>query len=239
MSLPIQSTTFRGNWSYSKLDVFETCKYRYQLQFIEKLPQKEQPPENPMVRGNRVHKRLEDFVKGEGPMDTEARAIKEFHKPLEHLQTLYFDGKATAEQDWLFNEDWDVCDRNSVWLWSKLDVNVIDIDNGISIPIDYKTGGSKYKALNHHQQMQLYAAITALRQEWAQRIIVELWYLDEGHIKSHEYTREEALRFVGRFDKRAKAIYAQRLFEANPNRETCRYCPYGKSNGTGACAVSA
>jgi RecB family exonuclease len=239
MSLPIQNVAFAGNWSFSKLDDFETCKYRFQLKFIDKLPQKEQPPDNPMVRGNRIHKRNELFVMGEGPMDTEARSIKSFHPVLEHLKVLYAAGKVSIEQDWLFNDDWDECNRDSVWLWAKLDVNIQDEENALSIAIDYKTGGSKYKALNHHQQMQLYAAITALRQPWAERIVVELWYLDEGHIKSHEYSREEALRFVGRFDKRARAIYETRMFNPNPTRETCRYCPYGKSNGTGACAVSA
>lgn len=229
---------FAGNWSFSKLDVWETCAYRFKLQYLDKLPQLPLEPDNPMERGNRIHNRLEKFVKGEGPIDTEARAIGKFKEPLEHLRTLYADGKATAEQNWWFDNDWIECDRPRVWLWSKLDFNVTDMENEHSIVGDYKSGKSAYKAINHIQQMQLYAAAAALRQPWANRITVELWYVDEGHVKPTSYSREEALRFVGRFDARAQRIYNDKLFRPNPNRETCRYCPYGKSKGTGACAVA-
>ena len=242
MSLAIVESpkiAFQGNWSYSKLDIYESCAYRFKLQYLDKLPQLPVKPDNPMERGNRIHNRLEKFVKGEGDMDIEARAIDKFVPQLEHLRDLYADGKATAEQNWWFNQDWLMCGRDDVWLWSKLDFNVTDELNAKSVVGDYKSGKSAYKAISHIQQMQLYAAATAIRQPWANTIFVELWYVDEGHIKSSKYSREEALRFVGRFDGRAQRIYDDRMYRPNPTKETCRYCPYGKANGTGACPVSA
>jgi CRISPR/Cas system-associated exonuclease Cas4 (RecB family) len=227
------------NWSFSKLDVYETCAYRFKLQYVDKLPEKPRPPDNPLERGNRVHDRLEKFVKGEGPMDDEARAITAFIPMLEHARELYACGMAIAEDNWLFDRDWNVCDRSNVWLWSKLDLNVHDEDLGHTIVVDYKTGKSGYKTVTHLQQMQLYAAAAALRQEWAEKITVELWYVDEGWVRPVTYSREQALMFVGRFDARAARIYNDRFFRPNPTKLACRYCPYNKSTGTGACAVAA
>jgi CRISPR/Cas system-associated exonuclease Cas4 (RecB family) len=234
MNLPLNI-----NWSYSKLDAYENCAYQFKLRYIDKSPELPRPPDNPLERGNRVHDRLEKFVKEGGPMDTEARQIDKFVPKLDHLRDLYACGMATAEDNWFFDKDWTQCKRDQVWLWSKLDFNVEDRDNAHSIIGDYKTGKSGYKTINHIQQMQLYAAAVALRQPWAERITVELWYLDEGWIRQQHYTHEQAMKFVGIFDRRAQRIYADRFFRPNPNKVTCRYCPFNKSSGTGACAVAA
>jgi len=234
VSLALQSI----NWSFSKLSMYESCPYRFKLKYIERCPEPPLPPDNPLERGNRIHNRLEKFIKGEGPMDTEARAIGKFHKLLEHLQLLYTVGMATAEDDWWFDKDWEPCQRSDVRLWVKLDYNVLDEKEAHAIVGDWKSGKSTYKAVDHIQQTQLYAAATAIKFEWADKITAELPYVDEGWVRSSTYTREEALRFVGRFEQRAQRIYNDKFFRPNPNVQTCRYCPFNRK-GTGACAVAA
>lgn len=226
------------NWSYSKLSMYESCPMRFRLRYIDRLPEPPQPPDSPLERGSRIHTRLERFIKGTGPMDDEAKKIDAFVPMLTHLQALYAAGMATVEDNWYFDADWTPCDRDNVWLWVKLDYNVTDPDHDRTIVGDFKSGRSTYKTIEHVQQLQLYAACAALRQASATRIVVELPYLDEGWIRPAEYTREQALWFVGRFNQRAGRIYADRLFRPNPNRTTCRYCPFN-SQGTGACPVSA
>jgi CRISPR/Cas system-associated exonuclease Cas4 (RecB family) len=226
------------NWSFSSLMIYEACPLRFKLAKIDRLPELPRPPDNPMERGNRIHGRLEKYVKGESnEMDEEAKAIRTFVPLIEHARVLYAEGKATAEQDWLFNRDWDDCNRNDVWLWAKLDLNVQDMQNGLVVPIDYKSGKSQFKQIEHVQQLQLYSGLAALRYEWAETITSELWYVDEGHIKSYTVNREEALKYIGRFEKRADRIYEDKHFRANPNMITCAYCPYGPRRGTGACPV--
>jgi RecB family exonuclease len=217
------------NWSFSALVDYEACPLRFKFKKIDRVKEPPRPPDNPLERGNRVHDHLERYVKGELPSlsGIEAREIKAFQDALLHARDLYATGLAAVEENWWFDEDWSICDRDSVWLWSKLDLNVRDEANGLSVVVDYKTGKSLYKAIDHAQQMQLYAAATALRQAWADKIVVELWYVDEGHAKAQIYTREQALSFVGRFDLRARQIYADKYFRPNPNKVTCRYCPYG------------
>lgn len=217
---------------------YETCPMRVKLQYIDKLPEPPQPPDNPMERGNREHKRLELFVLGDdGALDgCEGKQTKAFVPALQHAQALHAAGQASTEENWFFDADWNACEKDARWTWAKIDLSVHDEHNGKIVSVDYKTGRSGYKTVEHIQQNQLYAAISAIRYEWADTIETELWYLDEGWVRTSVYTREEALKFVGRFHARAEKIFSDKLFRPNPNRETCRYCPYSP-RGTGACPV--
>lgn len=231
-------TALTTNWSFSKLLMYESCPMQFKLRYIEKLPEPPRPPDDPLERGNRIHDHLEQFVKGNEPdlSKSEAKKIAEFEPALIHLRTLYAEGMASAEDNWFNNRDWDVCGRPDVWLWTKLDFSVTDEANSLMIVGDYKSGKSAYKTVDHVQQVQMYSAVAALKHEWAETIAAELWYVDEGWVRSSEYTREEALRFVGRFDVRAQRIYDDKLFRPNANKVTCKWCPYSP-RGTGACPV--
>lgn len=253
---------FHGNWSFSTLMDFEKCAHLVKLKKIDKLPQKPLEENNPMERGNRIHKNFEHFVQGTTQvLSTEPREIGKFKPLLEHLRDLYAAGMATTEEDWYFNDGWETtskkydCSKHGRdtddncaeclekhWLHAKLDASIYDPSQSLAVAIDYKSGKSLYKAVEHIQQLQLYAALCAVRFPDADKIVAELWYVDEAHnngphIKRIELSREQALGFIGRFHKRADRLYNEQYFRANPTIETCRYCPYGPKNGTGACPV--
>lgn len=240
---PSKPLVYTGNWSFSSLMIYEACAFRFALARIYKMPELPRPADNPMERGNRIHDHLERFTKSEVPSlkGIEARAIDKFAVALHHGRDLYQCDMATAEQDWIFDRDWEDTDRydKEKYLWAKLDFSVTDKVEAHVISVDYKSGKSQYKAIEHVQQLQLYSAISALRMPWAETLTSELWYVDEGHVKSFTVNREQALKFVGRFDARAQKIYSDRLFRPNPNAHNCRWCPYSKSKGTGACPVAA
>lgn len=217
---------------------YETCPMRVKLQYIDHLPEPPRPPDNPMERGNREHKRLELFVLGDDDAlgSCEGKQTRAFVPTLKHAQALHAAGQASVEENWYFDENWNVCGNDARWAWIKVDLSVRDEEAGKLVSVDYKTGRSGYKTVEHIQQNQLYAGISALRFEWAETIDTELWYLDEGWVRKSSYTREEALKFIGRFQQRADKIFNDKYFRPNPNRETCRYCPYSP-RGTGACPV--
>lgn len=243
------------NWSFSKLTLYESCPLQFKFRYIDKIPEPERPADNPLERGNRIHNNLEMFVKNEpgGDLaDNEAKRIEPFKPALNHLRTLYDCGMAHAEDNWFYNDAWEVepacgkcngclrgrtCYEAKIWLWSKLDFFVIDEDNSHAIVGDYKSGKSMYKAIEHVQQLQLYTAVAAIRYPHLAKITAELWYVDEGHVKSFTCTNEEAMRFIGRFDQRVQRIYDDRFFRPNPNKITCAYCPYGPRRGNGHCPV--
>lgn len=224
------------NWSFSSLMIYEQCALRFKFAKIDKVPEPERPPDNPLERGNRIHNAMELFVKGEGEYASEAKSMVAFEPLFEHARVLYANGMASTEDDWLFDENWEVCTRKEVWLWSKLDLNVMDEANGVSIVVDYKSGKSQYKQYEHMQQLQLYAGITALRQPWVNDIHAELWYVDEGHINAVQYNRDDALKFIGLFERRADRIFKDKFFRPNANANTCRWCPYSP-RGNGHCPV--
>ncbi len=225
-------------WSFSMLMKYETCPMRVRLQYIERLPEPPPPPTSPLERGNREHKRLEHFVTGVAPqlVGCEATHTEDFLPALKHARTLFEADQATAEQAWYFDADWNPCAREGAWLTAILDLNVQDEERQLVIPVDFKTGKSQYKAVEHVQQTQFYSGLAALKFEWADTIAPELWYLDEGHIRASTYTREQALMYVGRFNQRAQAMFSDTLFRPRPSKMACRYCPYSP-RGTGACPV--
>lgn len=236
--LPVTTSAEGVNWSISKLFMYEQCPMRFRLKYIERMPEPPQPADSPLERGNRIHKHLERYVKGEenSLVGIEAKGIGSLDPAITQLRELYGAGMATSEEDWWFDQDWNECARSSVWLWSKLDFSVRDESQGLVITGDHKSGKSKYKAVDHIQQTQLYVAVSALKYEWADRHVAEVWYVDEGWIRSQSYTREEALRFVGRFQSRVDRIYRDKFFKPNPSVITCKWCPFSP-RGTGSCPV--
>ncbi|MBT9153361.1 MAG: hypothetical protein DDT39_00018 [Firmicutes bacterium] len=229
---------FKGSWSFSALMTYEQCALRFKLKRIDKLPEPPLPPDNPLERGSRVHDNFDNFVKGKtNVLSSEPKAVNTFEKLLAHNRELYAANLATAEEAWYFDGDWN---ETNTWegakMMAKLDFAALDKSNNYVVVVDYKTGKPDYKVVEHIQQLQFYAALTALKYEWANQIVAELWYVDAGAVRSVEWTREQALAFVGRFDARAQRIYNDRFFRANPSKITCRYCPYSP-RGTGACPV--
>lgn len=234
-------SAYAGNWSFSSLTDYEACAYRFKLKKIDRLPEPPLPPDNPLERGTREHDLLYKYVMGEvnSLRGSTARGLEPFKDVIDHSRDLMAAGKAEAEEDWIFDDGWGVSDRSNAWLWAKLDYFAFSRDEGYAVVVDYKTGKSKYKAASHIDQMTLYAATAAVRHDWLERMDVELWYIDEGITRQMTFSREEALRYVGRFQQRADRIYNDKLFRANPNVETCRWCPYRPhaKGGTGACPV--
>lgn len=231
------TVAYTGNWSFSWLMKYEQCAFMFKLAKIERLPEPPRPPDNPLERGNRIHKALEDYVTGKSSTpDSEARKLAPIQHVYDHMRMLYTHGMVTVEQDWFFDHNWEVCDRKDVWLWVKLDTCVLDESQALVIPGDTKSGKSGYKAVEHVQQLQIYSATSAIKFPWANTLAPELYYVDEGHIRQTEMSREHALSFIGRFDQRAQRIYDDRMFRPNPSAHTCRYCSYSP-RGTGACPV--
>lgn len=234
----VQPIEFKGSWSFSSLMMYEQCAYRFKLKRIDKSPEPPLPPGNPLERGNRIHENFDKFIKGETDvLSDEPKAIGDFEALLVHNRDLYTADMATAEDAWHFDQDWEMVPGwEGTWMMAKLDFAALDEDNNRVVVVDYKSGKPDYKTIEHIQQLQFYSALTALKYQWADTITAELWYVDAGSIRTAEWTREQALMFIGRFDQRAQRIYNDRFFRANPSKMTCRYCPYSP-RGTGACPV--
>lgn len=224
-------------WSFSRLQDFETCKYRAYLKYIAKEPEGEKiipvgRLEHPLDRGNRVHLEAENFVTKDGPLTPDLRFFKE---DLTSLKTMHADGVVQVEQEWAMDKDWNPTDwvGPKTWLRLKLDAFVIT-DHGKATVIDHKTGKKFGNEVKHAEQGQLYQLVSFLKYPELNEITVEFWYLDLNDITKVTYSRDNGIRVLERFDQRGKAFTECTDFKPNPNIFSCKYCPYGKK-GTGVC----
>ena len=235
MKSPVPTTppkpTSVNSWSYSRLADYETCPYRIKLKVIDKIPEPPRDPEtDPLARGDRIHKALEDAVRDGAEVPPE---VKKHADLVRLLHSMHQDGMVRIEEPWNFDSSWQrTKEWEKIWLRVKLDVAVVAKDT--VVVIDYKTGKSFMKDIPHTQQTQLYAGTAALLFPQAKTIITEIWYTDEGGTRRIDYKRDVALDFLPRFERRANVMLNDRIFRPRPNVVNCKWCPYSP-RGNGAC----
>lgn len=236
------------SWSFSSLQVYEECAYRSKLARVDKIPEpvRETPPagmtEWPHERGTRVHDNAEMYVRGE--VIEPCSELKHFIPELNHLKTLYEANMVEMEEMWCYNIDWECVDEErieDIWLRVKLDAAVFTGDNR-AVVVDYKTGKKAGNEVKHAEQGQLYAVGTFMRFPEIEQVDVEFWYIDHDMLTQQTYTRTAGLMFWKRFNERGLRMTSDNEFDANPNKWSCRFCPYNKPEnankwvtGNGAC----
>jgi PD-(D/E)XK nuclease superfamily len=221
--------------SFSRLAVFETCKFRAHLMYELKIaePDRPLPPgktEHANDRGSRIHDGAEQFIKAEGPMPKELTSFKpEFEK----LQRLYAAGQVSLEGEWGMDHAWEPAPWQSAWLRVKLDALVLMTPVTATV-IDYKTGRKFGNEIKHASQGQLYQLAAFLRFPTLEEVTTEFWYTDQDDITPMTFRRDQGLRFRRKWDMRMEAMTTCIEFPPSPNIFNCRYCGYG-SWGTGHC----
>jgi CRISPR/Cas system-associated exonuclease Cas4 (RecB family) len=217
------------SWSHSKLADFDKCKRMFWLKHDQKIPEPPRPlppgkTEHANDRGTRVHENCELYVKGEID-DLAFEADKHFGWQLDLLRVLYAEQRVSLEGEWGHDVDWEVAEWKKAWLRLKLDI-CVHIDDTHAIVIDLKTGRKFGNEIKHAEQLQLYQLCTFLRFPKLEKVTAELWYLDQNEVTTQTFTRSQGLRFRQGFDKRGIAATSCEVFPPNPNRFSCRWCPY-------------
>lgn len=224
-------------WSYSRLAVFEQCKLRAKLAFLDRIPEPERPlppgkTEHANDRGTRIHDAAERFVQGGIELIPE---LKSFSAELHRLRELYKEGKVGLEGEWAVDDEWEpVAWRSSdAWVRIKLDA-FVRLSKTHAVVIDYKTGKKFGNEIKHAEQCQLYQLAAFLRYPELEVIDVELWYTDQDDLTHMRFTRDQGLRFFKNFDDRGHKMTTTTEFPPSPNMFSCKWCPYGP-RGTGHC----
>ncbi len=225
-------------WSHSRLAIFEQCKYRAKLQYVDRIPEPIRPlppgrTEHANDRGTRIHEAGELFVRGGVELIPELHAFKpEFLR----LRELHKEGKVGLEGEWGFDRDWMPVSWKSPNIWARIKLDAfVHLSDTHGVVIDYKTGKRFGNEVKHAEQCQLYQLAAFLRYPELEVIDVELWYTDQDELTHMRYTRAQGLRFLKNFDARGQAITTEEVFPANPNIFSCQWCPFGPT-GTGHCA---
>lgn len=209
-----------NSWSFSRLQVFESCKYRAKLQWLDKVPDLQ--PKTAADRGTAIHQEAEDYVIGKSDF---THNLRHFKADLTALKAHYAEGRVVCEQEWGFDTDWRIAAWRGAWLRLKCDA-VCRFSPQLAIVIDYKTGKRFGNEVKHAEQLQLYAVCALLRDPTLEEVICELWYFDQNELASFKMKRSQLKKYLQQFDKRGIAFTTESEFKANPNIYSCKYCPY-------------
>ena len=228
-----QAVSPRGRqraWSYSSLKDYESCPHRIKLK-LEKAPVPQQEEEN---RGTVVHRLCEEFVKG--GIDELPRELRKFEEQFWEDRDAFIAGTMEVEQEWGFDQDWEQCSWYEAWLRVKCDQVHHLAEHELRIT-DHKTGKKFGNEVPHLQQAQLYALSAFMRYPKVESIETEMRYLDEGKRTLKLWSRDkDCARLLAQYTKRVGFYQVDSILKPNPNRMNCKYCRYGVTNGSSACA---
>lgn len=208
------------SWSFSKLQIFESCKYRAALQWRDKVPDNQ--PKTHADRGTQIHQEAEDYVVGKAEPTHNLRFfLDDFGALAQHFKK----GRVTCEEEWGFDKEWRVHAWKTAWLRLKCDA-VCHLTKEHLVVIDYKTGKRFGNEIKHAEQLQLYALCALIRYPDIEEVTCELWYLDQNELATFTMKRKQLSRYLSIFDKRGIAFTSETIFKPNPNIHSCKYCPY-------------
>lgn len=214
---------FPSFWSFSRWNVKRKCDARYELQYLQKLPQ---PPSIHLERGIDVHEKGQYYLE-----DTIRRlpvAYKEFGSEMRAIKKL----GATAEGNYAFTKSWNSCeptDWNNAWLRVKIDAEVFHPRKrpaghlATLTQIDFKTGRAYPDTAD---QSELYAVTGFLRHPKVNTIDTEFWYLDSGEVVNYIYSRDEYPELKKKWQARGQELLAARQFPPTKSAYICKYCPF-------------
>lgn len=225
-------------WSISRLFDFESCPHRLYLRYIAKAEMPEFPADHPLTRGLRIHKEVEQYINGAS--DEFPSSGKKLQDEIEFCKEQYQAGSASVEEQWGFDEDWNVTGwwDDNVWLRVATDCYVsIGADEGVIY--DWKTGKSFGNEVKYTQQGQLYACGAFMRDSGLECVSVNFGFLDDGKLRVKHYERGPKInKLISKFTERGTRLTSCVDFRPKPNVLNCKFCPFGPSN-TGACIYGA
>lgn len=207
----------KGSWSFSALSSFEALPYRF---FVESRLKHRGEQHPAALRGENVHKSIEDYIMGltnDKPNDPKIGAWQpEFQK----WRDLYSEGNdIQLEGDWAFNTDWTPVEwmAQDAWLRAKLDLLYLQNKTSAHV-VDWKTGRKFGNEMKHQQQGILYAISAFMRFPELEFARVEFLYLDQPYRSNleHTYTREQALLFEPGFVRRVNKMLTAELKDFAP-----------------------
>lgn len=202
--------------SFSSLKMFMNCPKRYYHQRIAKEVQDQ--PGAATLHGERVHKSLEDYLKGDASIPSELTTLQ----PV--CDALKDPGKRLlVEQEYTLNRNleptgwWDA----DAWMRSKLDVLVLG--KSTAIVVDWKTG----KRRPDFDQLELFALQVFQHHPEISKVKSTFIWTQTGQMDSETYTRDAVdvlwVRLLAKVHRIESAL-ASGIWPAKPSG-LCGWCP--------------
>jgi len=220
-------------WSYSVYTSYLNCPFQVCLEKIIRHRVQEEPKNEAMERGTRVHDAAEAFV---GSIGRAPKLIPELQGQRDLLMRLR-KANARTEQEWAFTREWTPTgwlDRDC-WLRIKVDA-CTDAKTPPTVEIvDYKTGRVHPE---HKQQRSLYALgglqLVQIGQLAGGAKDVQLTaahvYTDTTQTATEQYVMKDLPALKREWLTRIKTMMSDTQFRTKVGRH-CRWCKFAKSKG--------
>jgi CRISPR/Cas system-associated exonuclease Cas4 (RecB family) len=214
-----------GNYSYSRLDLYDGCPRAYKMRYIDK---RQELPSEALERGTAVHEAVAEYARHciDTGVKTDLDFIRSFSGTDEvrgiletYAETHLFDGgNYTVEKIW------------KIPLGRHMWRGVIDLmrDDGKQIFIsDAKTDHRirSQTEVNHDRQLRYYAWTALKKHPNAQEAICSIDFVRYGVTRSITYSREDMIAIEAELLKAIELIEIDTEFKARPGTR-CAWCSW-------------
>lgn len=209
-------------WSYSALTAYETCPRRFQLTRVTK--QVVEPQTEATIWGNKVHKALELFAKGEKPLPPDLQKYERYVKKI-----LSYEGKRVVEERIALDKNFRPTKwmAKDVWVRGIIDIGVVGSEKAYLL--DWKTG----KRRPDSNQLKLFAALAFAIYPWVDKVTTGFIWLKSAEFDKEVFTRDQLPEiwdeFFPRLDRLAIS-YRDDKWTPKPSGLCKNWCPVGRSN---------
>ena len=208
-------------WSYSALTAFETCPKRYQITRVTK--QIVEPQTEATRWGNKVHKALEQYAKGEKPLPPD---LEEYGRYVRKIQAI--EGRRVVEQRVALTKDFRQTKwmAKDVWVRGIIDIGVVGSETAYLL--DWKTG----KHRPDSDQLKLFAALAFAMYPWIDNVVTGFIWLKVEKFDKEKFSREQLTDiwndFMPRLNRLAIAYDGDKWLP-KPSGLCKNWCPVGRN----------
>lgn len=209
-------------WSYSALQLFETCPRKFQALRITK---EVKDSETEALRwGNWLHKQFEDYVKASGQFVI-PKEIERYRKLLDLIISL--PGEKYPEYQVGLTVDLKMTGFFAKDVWTRGKLDVLILNGTTAIVLDYKTGKPKHD----DTQAKLFALYVFALYPHVEEVKSGFVWVGEGvtnPIDLKTYTRKDATLMWGEFLPRIKLFeeaHKTNQWPVRPSGLCKNYCP--------------
>lgn len=208
-------------WSYSALTAFETCPRRFELTRVSK--KVVEPQTEATIWGNKVHKALELYAKGEKPLPPDMEKYGRYVKKI-----MSYEGKRVVEERVALTKDFRPTKwmAKDVWVRGIIDIGVVGSERAYLL--DWKTGKRKPDS----DQLMLFAALAFAMYPWIDSVVTGFIWLKEDKFDKQMFTRDQLptiwSEFLPRLSRVARA-YNEDKWTPKPSGLCRNWCPVGKN----------
>lgn len=209
--------------SWSRLTTFQQCPLKFHLQFISKSFKEEEKSVH-LIKGEQLHKQLEDYVlakNGQAPMPLGfSEEVKGALPYVDKLLTLYDsvhpEAQVACDLNWKPVE-WFA--KETAWraIWDVIGLKPQTVFIG-----DYKSG-KVYPYGATYGQLHLSAVIALERFQETPEVNAAYIYIEHQKVHPVKVTRAELPKVRDHFESEFQRVQMEKTWDPTPN-DNCRWC---------------